>query len=492
MEQRCVSVSAPGKVLICGGYLVVEKGHTGVSLGLSARFHCVAHGALESSATAAASADDSEFYVRVHSHQFAAAWTLRYRTAVAGRGDVTLTPLLDECDNAFVAAAVSFALLHLLASSEEPARLAARLHASFGTRTAPLSLHLYADNPFYSQANYLKREGRPVSIDEVRKVPAYQPIVGKLGKTGLGSSACLVTSIVGCVLAFFEEGARSRDDVHAVAQLAHCHAQGKIGSGFDVASAAYGSSEYERFAPAAMNAAIQAMPLSAPLPGRMLRAAFDPPLDHVVRPCALPLELCLALADVNKGSSTPGMVSAVFKWKKECPEAPAVWAALAESNANVARCLRVLRDADSAVVPLLAAKPCAEWGAVDGAAPFVAARDAFAASRALLRKVGAGADVEIEPEQQTALLEHTLAAPGVLAAGCPGAGGYDAVFAICLTQEVRAQLAYRWESFESAPHGLSPGSVCALAVDQDNSGGMVEKVHPTPADAAAVYPGISA
>ena len=37
--------------------------------------------------------------------------------------------------------------------------------------------------------------------------------------------------------------------VHNLAQFCHCCAQGKIGSGFDVAAAVYGSMEYVRFSP---------------------------------------------------------------------------------------------------------------------------------------------------------------------------------------------------------------------------------------------------
>jgi phosphomevalonate kinase len=37
--------------------------------------------------------------------------------------------------------------------------------------------------------------------------------------------------------------------VHNLAQLSHCAAQGKIGSGFDVAAAVYGTMQYVRFSP---------------------------------------------------------------------------------------------------------------------------------------------------------------------------------------------------------------------------------------------------
>lgn len=38
--------------------------------------------------------------------------------------------------------------------------------------------------------------------------------------------------------------------VHNVAQFVHCFAQGKVGSGFDVSSAVWGSHRYKRFNPA--------------------------------------------------------------------------------------------------------------------------------------------------------------------------------------------------------------------------------------------------
>lgn len=69
-----------------------------------------------------------------------------------------------------------------------------------------------------------------------------------VAKTGLGSSAALVTSLLGALLQFFgvvrleESKAHDKDIriVHNLAQLVHSHAQGKIGSGFDVSAAVFG------------------------------------------------------------------------------------------------------------------------------------------------------------------------------------------------------------------------------------------------------------
>ena len=51
-------------------------------------------------------------------------------------------------------------------------------------------------------------------------------------------------------------------------------------------------------------------------------------------------------------------------------------------------------------------------------------------ARILLRSMGDSAGVPIEPSSQSPLLDATARLPGVLAAGVPGAGGYDAVYAL--------------------------------------------------------------
>ena len=75
-------------------------------------------------------------------------------------------------------------------------------------------------------------------------------------KTGMGSSAALATSLVGALLQWFgvirlghRAGEEDRRILHNLAQVAHAVAQGKIGSGFDVAAAVYGTQAYRRFAP---------------------------------------------------------------------------------------------------------------------------------------------------------------------------------------------------------------------------------------------------
>lgn len=84
----------------------------------------------------------------------------------------------------------------------------------------------------------------------------------EVAKTGLGSSAAMTTAVVAALLHYLDvvkissskdhqdrKDIADLDMVHKIAQTAHCIAQGKVGSGFDVSSAVYGSQRYVRFSP---------------------------------------------------------------------------------------------------------------------------------------------------------------------------------------------------------------------------------------------------
>ena len=123
---------------------------------------------------------------------------------------------------------------------------------------------------------------------------SIDPITGNVdvSKTGMGSSAALTTSLVGALLKFqycpFRwpsawlarlgriqlyllvlrptrrsaqhkqyKQRRRKGLVHNLAQVAHSVAQGKIGSGFDVAAAVYGTQTYSRFSSSILDAVLE-------------------------------------------------------------------------------------------------------------------------------------------------------------------------------------------------------------------------------------------
>jgi phosphomevalonate kinase len=126
----------------------------------------------------------------------------------------------------------------------------------------------------------------------------------------MGSSAALTSSLVGALLHFFGIvnliGGGSAEDkklVHNLSQIVHSVAQGKIGSGFDVSAAIYGSQFYTRFGTglklddlANGNGIFEAVVCSHNV------------WDQTVEPFALPNGLDIVMGDVCGGSSSSLMV----------------------------------------------------------------------------------------------------------------------------------------------------------------------------------------
>ena len=138
----------------------------------------------------------------------------------------------------------------------------------------------------------------------------------------------------------------------------------------------------------------------------------------------------------------------VRAWERA--KGPPLWRHLAAANAGIAGVVRVLCElgvgrggegeegyhqsiTHASTVPveaLLSGRKVMGGEESSPATPLTALAFAFALSRRLLREMGEASGVGIEPPTQTRLLDATLRIPGVLAAGVPGAGGNDAVFAI--------------------------------------------------------------
>ncbi|KAI8867216.1 ribosomal protein S5 domain 2-like protein, partial [Ramicandelaber brevisporus] len=284
------------------------------------------------------------------------------------------------------------------------------------------------DIDFYSQRAELQRRGLPTTTDSLRtlaKFTATRSPLRSVNKTGLGSSAAMTTSVVAALLHHFgvvDLAAASAEHtalVHNVAQLCHCLAQGKIGSGFDVSAAVYGSHIYRRFSPQLITAASD--PTAAPSAADIARLV-DPSAtawDCQVTPFALPKGLRLVMADVEMGSNTPSMASKVLKWRREHPDqAEPHWHALAAANERAWQLLgelgRFAEEASYADQEGMQQQDSQQHGAqqtpqgcaIGGHLQLI--HDAFQAVRRLLKQMGDFAGVPIEPDAQTALLDACI------------------------------------------------------------------------------------
>jgi phosphomevalonate kinase len=325
-----------------------------------------------------------------------------------------------------------------------------------------LDITILADDDYYSQT----KSSTKGSFSK------FGVTLGNAHKTGLGSSAALVTALAASLLAVSlpdaaGSGLSSHQDViHNLAQAAHCAAQGKIGSGFDVAAAVYGSCLYRRFTPSVLEHVGEAG--SDGFGERLHRCVENLDPDHawdteiLKQAVQIPSALRLVMCDVDCGSQTPGMVKKVLTWRKEEPEEAALlWSALQQGMQDLCAQLKELAQ-------------------LEGIAPtkYQGLRDVISTTRSLVREMSDKSGVPIEPPPQTELLDACSAIAGVVGGVVPGAGGHDAAVLLIENRERTLaelqQMLAGWNSTTEQRPGVTVGKVSLLGVKQDEQGVRIE------------------
>lgn len=297
-------------------------------------------------------------------------------------------------------------------------------------------------------------------------------------KTGLGSSAALVTALTAALLAAFlldpasSDLSTHRDVIHNLAQAAHCASQGKVGSGFDVAAAIYGSCLYRRFTPQVLEHVGEAG--SDGFGERLHRCVENLDSDHqwdteiLQQDVQLPSTLRLVLCDVDCGSQTPSMVKRILVWREsQGQEANLLWTALQQGTQDLCEELKRLARLEG----------IAEMDHHNLA-------DIISTIRSLVREMSDKSGVPIEPPAQTELLDACSAISGVVGGVVPGAGGYDAVVLVVEDNETTLtalrDMLDGWTYSKEESSASTRGAVKLLSVKQDVKGIKLE-----PADAYA-------
>ncbi|KAF8161094.1 ribosomal protein S5 domain 2-type protein [Crassisporium funariophilum] len=415
-------ISAPGKVLVAGGYLVLDPVYSGVVVSTSSRFYTVIR-------------DEPNLKpatVRVRSPQFLDA-TWLYSANLKPASAVIEQVQENESKNKFV----HLAIQHAIALAVEIKGLAAvQKSLAHG-----LDVTIAGDNDFYSQRAKLESMGLARTISSLSHIPPFCPTevhLADVHKTGLGSSAALITSLTSALLvhlAAIPEASFSEDDnegrrlAHNLAQYVHCVAQGKVGSGFDVSAAVFGSHIYTRFDPAVIQ---DSMNDNSLLP---VLSPSNTAWNYVIGSFKLPPHTRIMLADVDAGSDTPSLVGKVLKWRKEKNvEANALWTHLNQLNQSLAQTLlhlSTLYEQDepnykSAVKYISSLQPVQVSFYIHML--FLWLINVLSEIRVKMKEMGDLSGVPIEPEEQTKLLDTCVSQAGVIGGGVPGAGGYDAIW----------------------------------------------------------------
>ncbi|KAK1360585.1 Phosphomevalonate kinase [Heracleum sosnowskyi] len=161
------------------------------------------------------------------------------------------------------------------------------------------------------------------------------------------------------------------------------------------------------------------------------------------------------------GSSTPSMVGAVKKWQKSDPQRSRdIWTKLSNANSALEKQLNLLRklaaehaDTYQCVINSCSIRKTEEWmeqatepRQVEIVKTLLESRGSMLEIRNHMRLMGEAAGIPIEPVSQTQLLDATMNTEGVLLAGVPGAGGFDAVFAVTLGDASSTNLTKAWSS----------------------------------------------
>ena len=444
--------SCPGKILLIGGYTVLDKVNPGLVIATSARMRASLKWETEVPSTTGK--------ISVYSKAFGEMYSFEYDS------DGTVTSSPDTPQNAFVDAAIRCSLLWIsrcLQFPQETPENDEKPPQPIPLRT--INLIIDADAQFHL----------PLSDDTSTQI-----------KTGLGSSAALTASLVGALLLHFytnnpldrfliteANGAhllfcanasvrpkRLREEMHFVAQCAHSLAQKKIGSGFDICCAVFGSGVYHRYSrdllqdcvfstegkPSAeilslfdrfcaeglrdttdttedmegqtgSNASEEKRDQSffdytfEPLCPSEIDPLCTPPPPN---PQARPLQVLLIAS--RESTSTTGMVKSFAQSREAFGD---LTDSLVYANHEFIRLWREMAQDDDHS---------------DGRRGEMQRN--FRLIRCYLKHMGKIAEIPIEPDSSTRILNRVQEMEGVVCAGCPGAGGYDAM---CIFVQQREQ-----------------------------------------------------
>ena len=354
--------------------------------------------------------------------------------------------------NPFVETTLCYALSYITKVSKQ--------HSQKSIESARLTI--LADNDYYSAPNTAATDAahQPPPAGSTSRFARFPTSLRDAHKTGLGSSAAVVTSLTAALLTHYLDTSvfdlatdLGRQTLHNLSQIAHCAAQGKIGSGFDVATAIYGSCFYRRFSPAILSGLGEpgepgfASKLQHFVEGTQ-DASFKWDTEVVKQGVSIPAGVAIRICDVDCGSQTVSMVKQVLAWRaREKDAAKELWDELQRRNGHLAA---VLQEDRKDAIP-----------------------GALRAIRELLKKMGEASGAQIEPDSQTELLDALEGVEGVYGGVVPGAGGFDAV---ALLMNDDKETTDRVEEFLAAWTEAKGGRVTLLDVKGEMAGVRKEEL----------------
>ncbi|MCL5434037.1 MAG: hypothetical protein M1538_03655 [Candidatus Marsarchaeota archaeon] len=239
------------------------------------------------------------------------------------------------------------------------------------------------------------------------------PGLKKISKTGMGSSSAVTVAVVASILSAYNLDMYENDCLHKLAQISYSTAVKKIGSGFDIAAATYGSIEYIRYSPS----------LISDFPYEFSSDDVDKIVskkwDYQIKKVQLPIIFDTLIANfINESSITTSLVGSVNEFKKHNPE---VYANIInEINKSTKKAVNALYEINNS-----------NNTNTNKIEEFI---EEFEKSRLATKQLGKLSNTEIETDDITELIEKSKL-NGALVARSPGAGGKDSLVALSLKGE---------------------------------------------------------
>lgn len=222
------------------------------------------------------------------------------------------------------------------------------------------------------------------------------------GKSGLGSSAAVTVATVKAILGL--HGCTDENEIHKISQYSHSISQGKVGSGFDIASALYGTIIYSRYSPDLID-------LNNP------SKLFKTNLDCKIKKVNLS-DFNLVFANIpNSSMDTTSSVLKFFKFIKSNPSNQII----NEINSANSNAIEALQSED-----------------------LNAFKNYFEQARKLTKELGKVAGIEIEPDELSNMIGESYDY-GAFVCKLPGAGGMDSIVALCTTNGAALRLKTFWK-----------------------------------------------
>lgn len=238
---------------------------------------------------------------------------------------------------------------------------------------------------------------------------------GSVAKTGLGTSAAVTVSIIGAFLknlGFDLAGKETQDLIFKLSAMSHYVAQGKMGSGFDIAACTYGGAlRYTRFDADWLKSTLDSGKSMAEI------ANLEWP-GLKIEPLTLPKNMHITAAFCGVSASTKVLIPQINAFKTASPEA-------------YKELIEMMHQTTQKLI-----------AAIESNQPdFIVSL--FEANRMVLQQLGELSGVALETPELKKMLD--LAVEQGAAAKFSGAGGGDSVFAVCFDQFIKEDIEWAWE-----------------------------------------------